>query len=147
MIETISGFLTPVLAVTTGTILVLQYLLANRHWRLNLYDKRYPVYLTTMEYLSFIVQHASLKQDELMKFLRNSRDKDFLFKKDVQEHLKRLYTEGVDLMTIGTILENEPVGDNRSRLVDKQSKLLKWFSKQFEISKELFGEYLRIDKK
>lgn len=147
MRETISGFLTPVLAVTTGTILVLQYLLAKSRWRLNLYDKRYPVYLTTMEYLSSIVKNANLKQDELMKFLRNSRDKDFLFKKDIQEHLEQLYTRGVDLMTIGRKLENAPVGDNRSQLVDKESELFEWFSKQFEITKGLFGEYLRIDKK
>ncbi len=145
--ETISGFITLVLAITTGTIIVLQYLLAKRHWRLSLYDKRYPVFLATMEYLSFIGQQASIKQDQLTKFLRDSRDKEFLFKKDVQEHLGQLYNKGVDLMTLGTELENKPVGEKRSRLVDKQSKILSWFSKQFEISKELFGEYLRIDKK
>jgi hypothetical protein len=145
--ETISAFLTPVLAITTGTILVLQYLLAGRQWRLSLYDKRYPVYLRTMEYLSHIGQRAGLKQDELMKFLRDSRDKEFLFKKDVQEHLGQLYSKGVALMTLGTMLEGDVPGDKRSELVDKQSKLLEWFSGQFEISKELFGEYLRIDKK
>ena len=147
MIEAISAFLTPMLAITTGTILVLQYFLAQRHWRLSLYDKRYPVYLTTMEYLSFIGQHASLNQGELMKFLRNSRDKEFLFKKDVQEHLGKLYAKGVDLMSVGKMLENEPVGDNRSRLAQKESKLVEWFSNQFEVSKGLFGGYLRIDKK
>jgi hypothetical protein len=51
------------------------------------------------------------------------------------------------LTTLGRILENEPVGEKRTKQVEKQSELLEWFSKQFEVSKALFGNYLRIDKK
>lgn len=147
MCETLSGCLSAVLALTTGTILVLQYLLAKRQWRLNLYDKRYPVFLTTMQYLSYIGQNANLTQEELFKFLRNSKDKEFLFGSDVQDHLEELYKKGIELYTRNIVLEKEPVGDKRNELVDKQEKLLEWFSQQFDATKKLFGEYLAIDKK
>jgi hypothetical protein len=94
MIETLSGLLTPLIAIITTAILVLQYLLAKRRWRLDLYDKRYPVYLSTKEYLSFIDQTANVTHEELTKFLRNSKDKEFLFGDDVKEYLEHLYNKG-----------------------------------------------------
>ena len=147
IIETLSGFLTPLLAIIATIILVLQYFLAKRRWRMDLYDKRYPVYLATMQYLSFIGQHASVSDEELFKFLRNSKDKEFLFGNDVQEYLERFYKKGVRLNCLSKKLEHEPVGGERKRLVDEQSDLVEWFAQQFEVSKKLFGEYLKIDKK
>ena len=91
--------------------------------------------------------NAYVKNDELMKFLRDSKEKEFLFKEDLQEYLEKLYKKGVNLMALGKKIEVESDDDKRSKLIDEQTELLEWFSKQLEISKKLFGEYLRIDKK
>jgi hypothetical protein len=148
MIQTLSGFLTPIIAITTAIILVLQYLLAKRRWRLDLYDKRYPVYLATMEYLSLIMQKADIAQEELLKFLRNSKDKEFLFGSDVREYLNELYSKGVDLMRHTRLTRRENVEEEkRLRYIDEETELVEWFSKQSEVSKKLFGDYLTIDKK
>ncbi len=147
MIECFSGFLTPVIAIITTTILVLQYYLAKRRWRLDLYDKRYPVYLASMQYLSSIARDARVTDEELFKFLRNSKDKEFLFGNDVKEHLEKLYNKGVRLNYLGKKSEHEPVEEKRIKLVDEESDLVVWFVEQFEVSKKLFGEYLTIDKK
>jgi hypothetical protein len=148
LIEIVSAFLTPIIGVTTVTILVLQYYLARRRWRLDLYDKRYPVYLATMQYLSFILQSARVTDEELFKFLRNSKDKEFLFGKDVQQYLDELYRKGVNLNFRTIERQNERIEDSKRRqLIKEEHELLEWFSKQFEVSKKLFGEYLTIDKK
>lgn len=148
MLETISGFLTPVIAIITASILILQYLLAKRRWRLDLYDKRYPVYLTTMQYISFIIQEANLTQEELVKFLRNSKDKEFLFGDDVKGYLNELYSKGVGLMRYTRLQERKNLQEEkRLGYVDKETELLEWFRNQFEVSKRLFGQYLSIDKK
>jgi len=88
-----------------------------------------------------------MTNEELTKFLRNSKDKDFLFGKDVQEYLEQLYKKGVRLNYLVKKLETEPVGEKRGKLVDEEMDLLEWFSKQFEESKKHFGKYLKIDKK
>ncbi len=147
MTETLSGLLTPVLAIVATVILVLQYVLAKRRWRLDLYDKRYPVFLATMQYLSFIGQHASVDDEELFKFLRNSKDKEFLFGNNVQEYLEQLYKKGVRLNYLNRRLDHEAVDEKRTKLADELEETLNWFSKQFEVSKALFGEYLKIDKR
>jgi len=136
------------IAFIAVSILVLQYLLAKRRWRLDLYDKRYPVYLGTMEYLSVIMRDASVTMEELMKFLRNSKDKEFLFGKDVKDYLEELYKKGVDLKRYESLLKNDRLDEEkRTKLVDEEADLLEWFRKQFDVSKTLFGKYLAIDKK
>jgi hypothetical protein len=145
--ENLVKLITLLIAVTTATILVLRYLLAKRRWRLDLYDKRYPVFLATMQYLSSIVQNASVSNDDLMKFLRNSKDKEFLFGKDVQEYLEELYKKGVRLNYLVKKLEPEPVGEKRRKLVDEEMDLVEWFSKQFKESEKHFGRYLKIEKR
>ena len=114
---------------------------------MDLYDKRYAVYLATMQFLSSIAQDARVNQEELFKFLRNSKDKEFLFGKEVQEYLELLCKKGVRLNYLRKKSELERVEETRIKLVDEESDLVEWFAKQFEVSKALFAEYLEIGKK
>ena len=146
-IDTLSALLTPVLGIVGSLILILQFFLQKRRWRLDLYDKRYPVYQATMDYISYVAQHGTINNDEIYKYLRNSKDKSFLFGKDVQEFIEMLYDKGLDLQLVSEELNGLPIGDERKESVKKKSDLFKWFTKQFETSKKLFGAYLRIDNK
>lgn len=148
MIQTLSGLLTPVIAVVTASILILQYLLAKRRWRLDLYDRRYPVYLASMEFLSLIMQNANVSREELVKFLRNCKDKEFLFGNDVKEHLEKLYNKGVDLMRHTSLTEaGNMEKEKRLKWIDEEMNLIAWFGNQFDVSKRIFGAYLAITKK
>lgn len=150
IIETLSAFLTPMVAVATIVILILQYALAKRHWRTVLYDKRYPIYLATMEYLSYIAVNNNITDQELHKFLRKTRDKELLFGKDVQDYLSKLYNKGAYFKLLKFKLDKskDVVGDDKwKELVDRDSDMLKWFMEQSKVSKELFQKYIRIDKK
>jgi hypothetical protein len=147
MIQTLSGFLTPIIAIITTLILFWQFRLEKNRWRLALYDKRYQIYLATMQYLSFIMQYANLTDEELFKFLRNSKDKEFLFGDDIKHYLEELYKKGNDLRLYNTLRKNETIEEKRVKAIEKEHELLEWFSKQLEESKKIFGEYLTIDKK
>lgn len=146
-IQTFSALLAPVIGIIGAVILILQYYLQKMRWRLDLYDKRYPVFGATMDYLSFIVQHRSLSIDELDNFLRNAKDKSFLFGKGIQDQIELLYNKGVEFQEIESVLKTLPAGEQRSKMVKNQSELFNFFKKQRVISKKLFGDYLRIDKK
>jgi len=126
----------------------LQYLLSKQRSQLDLYDKRYPVFLTTMQYLSFIAIGRNITNEELSKFLRNSKDKEFLFGKDVQQFLDELYKKGVDFLRYKNILNdhNLPM-ERREKLVDEEAAIFEWFLKQFAESRSIFKKYLAIDKK
>jgi hypothetical protein len=139
--------LTPVLAVVGTWILVNQYRLEKLRWKVSLYDKRYPVFLSTMQFISAVVQKHDVSNEELNKFLRDSKDREFLFGDDVKEHLDKLYKSGLELNTIEKILEGLPVGEERHKRVERSSEIAGWFAQQFDVSKEIFGKYLRVDKK
>lgn len=146
-VEISSSLLTPIIGIVASIILILQYLLARRTWRLNLYDKRYPVYLETMSFIASVVRDGEVNKEELLKFLRNSRDKEFLFKKDTRIYLNDLYKKGLQLMRVQKKHESLPVGEELNKKANEESELLEWFSKQFDYAKELFGQYLTVDTK
>lgn len=125
-----------------------QYVLAKQRSKLDLYDKRYPIFLATMEYLGFIARDRKITGEELNKFLRNSRDKEFLFGNDVQQFHNELYNKGVEFKKYISIVNSRTLPDEEHRkLVEKEAELFEWFLKQFDVSRTVFKKYLAIDKK
>ena len=95
--DILTALLAPVLGIIGTWILFNQYRLSvNQHrleelrWKLSLYDKRYPVFLSSMQFISTVVQKLDVSIEELNKFWRDSKDRDFLFGDDVKEHLDKL---------------------------------------------------------
>jgi len=148
LIQLFSALLTPLITIITASILVLQYRLAKQRWRLDLYDKRYNVYSATMEYLSNIVAKKQLTYEEFKdlttKFLRNSKDKEFLFGEDVQQFLHLLYERG---SVLGIILNALNYDEKNENNVNEKKKLVSWFSEQFEVSSVLFRNYLIVERR
>ena|SRR5438876_5957033 len=147
-VQILSALLIPAIAVVTVLILFLQYRLARRRWRLDLYDKRYPVFIGTMDYIADIVKMGTASPDRTSQFLRESRDKEFLFKKDVRDFLTLLYKKSVELYTTAGIVD-APHADpkNREALIHEMSNIKKWFGDQFEVAKKLFEPYLKMTQK
>lgn len=139
----LSALLTPIIAIITTLILIFQYLLARRRWRLDLYDKRYPVYICTMDYITSAIAEE-MTHERLFQFLRESKDKEFLFEMDVRSFLDQLYKKGVDLRTELAVYQHMTVGDERTRHVDREAEIRKWFLAQLEVAKQMFGRYLAI---
>ena len=99
ILDTLSALLTPAIAVVTTTIVVLQYRTARQKWRLDLFDKRYPVFIATMSFIASVVQKASIKEEDLFLFVRESKDRDLLFGDEVKAHLEFMVKQGADLLT------------------------------------------------
>lgn len=141
------NILTGTIAVVGAIIGVLQYRLANIRWRLDLYNKRYPVYTSTMTFISSICQKANCPHESSFQFLRETKDMEFLFDDDVRTHLDCLYKQAIDLETTRSMMEPLPVGEERTRLANKQCELLKWFGSQLQVTKCKFRPYLEITRK
>jgi len=146
-IQILSALLVPLIALVTTTIIILQYILAKQRWRLDLYDKRYTVYWTTIEYLTDIVTCKQLTyerfKDLRTKFMRSSMDKEFLFGEDVQQYLHVLSDKGSDLQIILYALKED---ENNEMNINEKKILVSWFSEQFEVSSLLFRNYLMVER-
>src|SRR3972149_6415938 len=100
ILEILSALLTPIIAVIGVIILIYQYRLEKFKWRLALYDRRYEVYLAITQHLSNIMAIHNVSNEELFNFLRKTRDKEFLFGKEIHEFIDQIYLKSVDLYTV-----------------------------------------------
>ncbi len=133
--------------IFTLAILLSQYRLQKLNFRLALYDKRYAVFLSAMQYISDIVQKARVDNDELTKLLRNSKDKEFLFGPEVGEYIQSLHSQGAELMKVSSLLDAEQDQVKREKLAKQMAGLCSWFGSQFDEAKHIFEGYLAIRSK
>jgi hypothetical protein len=147
IIQVLSALLTPMIAFMGIMIAILQYQLARLRWRLDLYDKRYPVFTATMDYIGSVVSEADASTSRSFQFLRESKDKEFLFKKEVHVFLDTLYKNGVKIHSLNSILVSKSIGNDRAIIAKEIAEISKWFGEQFEICKIVFSPYLAVTEK
>lgn len=147
IVEIFSALLTPLLGVIGTIVLINQHRIERYKWRLALYEKRFAVYKSTRDFLDDIKSKASVNNDELFAFNHDSRDMVFLFGDEVKMHLDNLFYKAVDLNTIGSQMKSQGEGERLNELVKDSGELFKWFMKQHDITRDLFAEYLKVDKK
>jgi hypothetical protein len=80
----------------------------------------------------------------LWEYVRDTQEAYFLFDEEIAEHLKALYDKAVDLQTTQSLYEPLPVGEERSRLCDKENGLLREFGDDSLKLKAIFGPYLKF---
>jgi hypothetical protein len=142
-----SGLLTPVIAVVATMIAIFQYRLERQRWRLALFEKRHPIFEHTMKYLAAVVRHANASDQVLSTFIRDTKDGELLFGPEVAAYLKLIYSKGVDLHTHAKIMDQLPVGDERSRRASAIRDLSIWFGDQFAEARKVFAPYVCIHEK
>jgi|GEM_PF-2427262 len=137
-----------VLGLLSIAILYSQRRIQAQQFKLALYEKRYPVFLSTMEYISEVCRTAKTTDELLFKFLRSTKDKEFLFGEEVRDYIDVLYKWGLDLRyCIEELGSNLPIGEERSKLVADKENICLWFEQQLERTKEIFRPYLEIKDK
>jgi len=139
-----SAALTPILALLTAYIAFRQWRTNHLKLRHELYERRLSVYVAVMEFLAYVMQRASLNDEELRNFLKKTRESYFLFGKDIGKYLDELYKKAVDLQALSSELESLPVGEERSRKVLEKGEISKWFSRQFDVTRTKFSKYMRL---
>ncbi|RKX18116.1 MAG: hypothetical protein DRP26_05790, partial [Candidatus Zixiibacteriota bacterium] len=82
--------------------------------------------------------------DELMKLMRNSKHKEFLFGFEVGDYVQALYSKGIELNKVNYILASQHDRSIREKLVEQTTTLFEWFENQFEEAKRIFKYYLAI---
>jgi len=115
--------------------------------RIGLFDKRYEVFHATMVFITIIMQNVNLTLEDLMKFLRDSKYKEFLFDSDIREYLDELYNQGLKLKRIVAMADKYRSDNKHEEYANEIFEITGYFQKQFEVASIKFGEYLKIDNK
>lgn len=116
-----------------------------RNLKFTLYHERKKIYDAIKTSLGEVMRDAAFKLDSYFTFLRETRDAQFLFGDDVNKEIELIRKNLIEIHSYRDRLENVPVGDERNKLVDDESKLLEWAGNEFDVLSKLFAKYLKID--
>lgn len=148
VIQILSAALAPITAIVALGIAYRQHRLESVKFRHQLYEQRLAIFTSTMNLLSVIMRDANIQLADLFKFLQETNQSYFLLGKDLTDYLTEIYKRGVDLHSQNERLHhsNLPVGEERTRLAEKNGELLKWFLEQLTVARDKFSKHLALDR-
>ena len=138
----LSPVATLVVGIAVAFIALRQWLLARYKLRLDLFEKRYKVYEASAQFLSIILSHANFNDDDLRAFNIGTRDVVFLFPKHLKDYLHKIRCRALDMRLFQEQFTPLPVGEERSKLVQKHHDELAWLSDQLTKLPEIFAPFL-----
>jgi hypothetical protein len=142
-----AAFIALVIGFIAAGIAWRQYQVAAAKLKLDLFDKRYPIFLDTWTVLSEVVTQGTRRKNyglgnPFSNFIPQAR---FLFGKDVENYLSNAVKKWTELWAIEG--ETDGAGINRQENIAKQRELRNWFEEQASSgAKELFGRYLDFER-
>ncbi len=150
IVGVLSAILSPVIAFVVAYIAYQQHRINCSRFRWELYDRRLRVYKAAELYLVQVIREAKADHITTARFRNDASEVDFLFDKEVRDYVDQLYDKGLELVKTCWLLDGFdgksglPVGDKRNKAADEQAGILKWFTGQLRVSRELFTKHMRI---
>jgi hypothetical protein len=132
----LSGFLTPVIAALAVYIAWQQYFINRRQLSHALFDRRWIVFVSTMELIVAAIRTSSVTLDDISKFDLGTREHEFLFGSDIGRYLAEVRNKAVDLYAQNAAVPEEAA---------TRTKIMLWFSGQGEKAREKFARYMAFD--
>ena len=120
--------------------------IAEAKLKLDLFDKRYPIFLQTWQIMSEVVSKGTREKNyglgnPFSNFMPQAR---FLFGRDIEAYLSHAVKQWTDLYAIEAEIGN--AGARASEYAKRRSDLLQWFFDQASTGvKDLFGPYLDFE--
>ncbi|HXG54890.1 MAG TPA: hypothetical protein VNJ03_05875 [Vicinamibacterales bacterium] len=109
---------------------------------IEVFDRRVPVYRSTLEFLREVIKGSKLDLEPILKFARETDEALFLFDDRLADYLRELYRRAVQLHAVYAM--SEPPDRRTPELSQAWADAMLWFSEQFEESRRRFAPYLRL---
>lgn len=109
--------------------------------RLALLERRMKVFNATQEFIALVLQESRLTSFEpLLKSLRETRERHFLFGAEISEFLDELYSKGNRLRAVHAASLGTDLLQTQDIPVD--AEISQWFSGQIRVAEERFLKYI-----
>jgi hypothetical protein len=139
----------------TGYIAWQQLQTARNKFRLDLFDRRFPVFEAAMKLVLIAVQEGDISDEARREFLMATRGVEFLFNRKLQVYCDTL-EKGAENLHVGYQLkclsQDEPTksAEYKESVAEYEegiaawTKRAKWFNQQVDEMPKLFGPFLRF---
>ena len=100
ILNILSGFLTPIIAVLAIIIAYRQYKIQKYRVRIDLFDRRLKIYNAIMDFMSHVRQKGDASNDQIFNLIERTIDSRFLFKGEIKNHIESLIQQALDIQEI-----------------------------------------------
>jgi hypothetical protein len=107
---------------------------------LELYDRRVPMYRTTIQFLRAVLKDLRPDLQEILNFAGDADEALFLFDETIANYLAHLLKQALRLRAVSLMLSKEWTPS----LAKEDTELSAWFSEQFEEARRKFVPFLRL---
>lgn len=143
-IEISKGLLTPAIGLLAIYIAWQQWNTNRNKLKLDLFEKRFSVFQKTRSFLSAVLRDGRVKRDELETYRLSILDSVFLFDKQTSEYLWSLHKTALKAVQYNSSLEGKPVGEERSKLVEQESKQVEILTDALGGLQKRFEKFLKL---
>lgn len=115
--------------------------------RLELFDKRKPIYDAARAFLGAVSTTGRVDRAELLAFLQASSEVRFLFSDHLADYLKMMTDRAYDVHLEEQLISGLPPGPSEARThhVNKRSGHWKWIRSQYWELEHQFEPFMRIE--
>jgi hypothetical protein len=147
-IEHFLTFLTVIVGILVAFIAYRQFVLANGKFKLDLFEKRFAIYLGVESFLTYVIggesgNEESIPFKRLHKFWYETRYAPFFYNNDILMYLEEIGKKAGELHHIEQQMRVKT--PEYANLVDQESELNEWFINQLPRLKDIFSPYLKFE--
>lgn len=134
ILDIITAIFTGIIAVFAAIIAYQQYRINRQRFKFETYERKLGVYKAMQKFLREIMRDGKTDYLQLAEFYEDASESAFLFEKPkpILDKIEKIYKNGNQMIYLSQRLyprngsQGLPVGDERSRVAEEESKLLKW---------------------
>lgn len=150
IIDILSGYLTPVIALLALYIAYQQYRTNKQRFLFETYERRLKIYNAVQEYLNSILAQGKTDLQRIGEFSQKTSQVVFLFDKSVQKKIDEIFKKSIEMNELEEQLyprggsDGLPVGEERNKVSHENSILVKWHVTQIKETKKLFAKKMAL---
>lgn len=143
-VDIFKALLTPVIAIVAVGIAFAQWWTAKQRLRLELFDRRWKVYMAIREFVSEMKREVVVSSDTLNAFRQDVRACRWLFDEEVERYVQEeLWKRAIELKSARESIVNQH-GDAYEAALKEADAIKDWLGDQDAVIDNLFGTFLSV---
>jgi hypothetical protein len=144
-LPTASLILTGAIGCVTVYIAWQQWLTAKNKFRLDLFDRRFPVFEATMRLAEIVMTKGDISLEQVHRFAFATKGVEFLFNRELRDYCdEQLHKEALAVHMGKQKIDSLSEGEERDKSTILLHERIVWFSDQRNEIQKRFAPFLKI---
>jgi hypothetical protein len=130
--------------LVTGYIAIQQWITAKNKLRIDVFDRRLPVFEATMRLTEIVVSKENITLEEVQEFAFATKGVQFLFNRKLKDYCENLYKEAFAVHKGKLRIDSLAEGEERDEITAIWQQQRVWFNDQRKEIPKRFARFLKV---